>query len=81
MDRGDVADRAAGIVVVGAGIGGLGAALALSRLGKRVTLVERLSDFVAATHPYDVPAIVVHPIVGGSKTYLQWISAETTQGS
>jgi phytoene dehydrogenase-like protein len=36
-----VVDGSAGVVVVGAGIGGLGAALALSRLGHRVTVLER----------------------------------------
>jgi 2-polyprenyl-6-methoxyphenol hydroxylase-like FAD-dependent oxidoreductase len=35
------ADEPGGVVVVGAGIGGLGVALALSRLGRPVTLLER----------------------------------------
>ncbi|MGH9152817.1 MAG: FAD-dependent oxidoreductase, partial [Acidimicrobiales bacterium] len=39
------------VVVVGAGVGGLGSALALSRAGHRVTVVER--DAVAPAHSPD----------------------------
>lgn len=28
-------------------------------------------------HPYDLPEIVVTPIVGGSDAYLAWVSAES----
>lgn len=27
-------------------------------------------------HAYDLPEIVAHPIIGGSKAYLAWLSAE-----
>ncbi len=47
----------AGVVVVGAGIGGLGAALAFSRAGMRVTLIERddtpLPESVEAAFDWD----------------------------
>ena len=47
----------AGVVVVGAGIGGLGTALALSRAGMRVTLIERddtpLPESVEAAFDWD----------------------------
>jgi 2-polyprenyl-6-methoxyphenol hydroxylase-like FAD-dependent oxidoreductase len=49
--------RSVHVVVAGAGIGGLGAALALSRLGHRVTLIERddtpLPDSVEAAFDWD----------------------------
>ena len=49
--------RPAHVVVAGAGIGGLGAALALSRIGHRVTLIERddtpLPDSVEAAFGWD----------------------------
>lgn len=32
-------------------------------------------------HSYELPEIVVHPISGGSKDYLAWVSAETGAGS
>ncbi len=40
----------------------------------------RADEIVAAIekrHPYDTPAIVVFPIVAGSRRYLDWIVAET----
>ena len=45
----------------------------------RHDLAERLSEFIAAKHPYDVPEIVVLPILGGGASYLKWIDAETAQ--
>lgn len=44
----------------------------------RADLAERLCAVIAARHPYDTPAIVVLPIVGGSGRYIDWIVAETT---
>lgn len=32
-------------------------------------------------HAYDLPEIVVHPIVGGSRVYLDWVSDEVAAGS
>ncbi len=32
---------------------------------------------IQALHSYDVPEIIVLPIIGGSEQYLQWINDET----
>ena len=40
-------------------------------------LVERLIETVKAEHSYDVPCVVVLPIVAGNNEYLQWLGAET----
>lgn len=44
------------------------------------TSTQRQADCVAriqALHSYDVPEIIVLPIIGGSEQYLQWINDET----
>ena len=40
-----------------------------------------LEALIAELHPYELPEIVVHAIVGGSQAYLAWLSAETGAGS
>lgn len=37
-------------------------------------LVEKLAARVKEVHPYELPEIVVLPIVGGDEGYLEWIS-------
>jgi periplasmic divalent cation tolerance protein len=32
---------------------------------------------IKATHPYSLPEIVVVPVTGGSREYLDWVLAET----
>ncbi|PZF83046.1 divalent-cation tolerance protein CutA [Jiangella anatolica] len=39
--------------------------------------VEALTAHLSAVHPYDLPEIVVTPIVGGSADYLTWVDAES----
>ena len=39
--------------------------------------VEPLVGRIRRLHPYDVPEILVLPIVGGSRDYLDWIRAST----
>jgi periplasmic divalent cation tolerance protein len=44
------------------------------------TTVERwkdLKEVFPTLHPYDVPELIVVPIAGGHKPYLDWLSAET----
>ena len=44
------------------------------------TRVERwaeLKDVFPSLHPYDVPELIVVPIAGGHRPYLDWLSAET----
>jgi periplasmic divalent cation tolerance protein len=46
----------------------------------RAELVERaLVPAVQALHPYEVPEIIALPILTGSKSYLDWIQAETAR--
>ena len=41
----------------------------------RQDLFEKLADAVKALHSYEVPEILVLPIVGGSKAYLDWLGS------
>ena len=43
----------------------------------RAGLVERLVDFVVASHPYDCPAVIATPVAAGHADYLAWIERET----
>ncbi|WP_116946852.1 divalent-cation tolerance protein CutA [Jiangella endophytica] len=43
-----------------------------------VARAEALTAHLRDVHPYDVPEIVVTPIVGGSRDYLAWVDAETS---
>ena len=38
---------------------------------------ERLVERIRQLHPYDVPEIVVLPIIGGGHDYLDWVRAST----
>ena len=44
----------------------------------RADLADRAIAEAKALHPYDNPAFVVLPIVGGSVEFLAWITAQTT---
>ena len=41
----------------------------------RKDLFEKLAETVKALHSYEVPEILVLPIVGGSKEYLAWLGS------
>jgi periplasmic divalent cation tolerance protein len=41
----------------------------------RKDLFEKLAETVKALHSYEVPEIIVLPIVEGSKAYLDWLAS------
>lgn len=47
----------------------------------RVERWEELKTVFPTLHPYDVPELIVIPIAGGHKPYLDWLSRETEHGS
>jgi periplasmic divalent cation tolerance protein len=40
--------------------------------------LDELAEHLRANHPYDVPELVATPIIGGSPSYLKWVTQETT---
>jgi periplasmic divalent cation tolerance protein len=44
-------------------------------LKSRKDLFEKLSETVKALHSYEVPEILVLPVVGGSEAYLSWLGS------
>ena len=46
-------------------------------LKTRVERWDELKQVVPTLHPYEVPELIVVPITGGHKPYLDWLSAET----
>ena len=46
----------------------------------RADLFDRLKERVQALHGYDVPEIIAVPIVQGSESYLEWITACLSKG-
>ena len=43
----------------------------------RATLAEAVMEALAASHPYEVPALLVLPVAAASLAYGAWIEAET----
>ena len=41
----------------------------------RRDLFDKLAETVKALHSYEVPEILVLPVVGGSKDYLSWLGS------
>jgi periplasmic divalent cation tolerance protein len=46
----------------------------------REDLYEALEEAIREVHPYDVPEILVVPVVAGSKSYLDWLDGELQEG-
>lgn len=38
---------------------------------------KRVVKEIQKTHPYDVPEILLTPVIGGSNGYLSWVNRET----
>jgi len=43
----------------------------------RAARADALAARVQALHPYELPEVVVLPVRGGSRAYLQWVAAES----
>lgn len=50
---------------------------ALLLMKTRVEKWEELKSVFPGLHPYEVPELILVPIAGGHKPYLDWLSAET----
>lgn len=46
----------------------------------RKELVEKINQVLNEKHPYEVPELVVHPLLGGSEKFLKWIIDSTENG-
>jgi periplasmic divalent cation tolerance protein len=44
----------------------------------RRALAERVTAWVTEHHPYEVPEVLVLPVIGGSEKYLEWLRAGST---
>jgi periplasmic divalent cation tolerance protein len=42
--------------------------------------LDELERFIEEHHDYDVPELVVTPVIGGSTEYLAWVDAQTVGG-
>jgi periplasmic divalent cation tolerance protein len=52
----------------------------LALLKTATALADRVRARVAELHPYEVPEIIVTPVVGGHEPYLQWVLQQTAAG-
>lgn len=43
----------------------------------RRTLLDPLASAIAELHPYETPEVLALPVLGGSASYLAWLSSET----
>ena len=46
----------------------------------RASLLPQVINLVQEAHSYDVPEVLVLPIIGGNEDYLTWIVNETDKG-
>lgn len=43
----------------------------------RTSMLKKVEAWVKKNHPYSVPEVLVLPVAGGSKPYLDWLAANT----
>ena len=39
-----------------------------------------LIEHLVQRHPYDVPEVLITPVLGGNPAYLEWVAAQTRDG-
>lgn len=39
---------------------------------------DAVTDAIARAHPYDVPEVLVTPVLGGHPAYLSWLAGEVS---
>ncbi len=49
----------------------------LLQIKTRVTLFEKVKQEIKTLHDYEVPEIIMTPIIRGNSAYLKWIEDET----
>lgn len=47
-------------------------------LHTRTDLAPRIIERVQQAHPYDVPCVLVLPVLDGNPAYLEWVRSETS---
>jgi len=45
----------------------------------RMELADELSAYVCENHDYEVPEVIVLPIIGGNPEYLKWVKDSTVE--
>jgi periplasmic divalent cation tolerance protein len=50
---------------------------AKTTLHTRLSLADQIVRRVTLAHPYDVPDVIVTPILAGNRDYLQWIADQS----
>ena len=43
------------------------------------SLADRLTKYIVREHSYDVPEVLVTPVISGHQKYLEWVQNETQQ--
>ncbi|RAP33709.1 divalent-cation tolerance protein CutA [Candidatus Marinamargulisbacteria bacterium SCGC AG-410-N11] len=41
----------------------------------KTSLFEKVKDIIQSNHPYDIPQIILVPILEGNKAYLDWVNS------